>query len=77
MEPVVPVDGIDVAARLRELTGGDMPEVVIDASGSQQAMEQAFGFAWPCRRYVLIGLQKGKSVSVTRSFTSARSYPDE
>lgn len=60
VDQVVPVDGIDVAARLRELTGGDMPEVVIDASGSQQAMEQAFGYMAHAGRYVLIGLQKGK-----------------
>jgi threonine dehydrogenase-like Zn-dependent dehydrogenase len=49
----------DVTARLQEITGGDMPTVVIDATGSQKAINNAFQYMAHGARYVLIGLQKG------------------
>jgi 2-desacetyl-2-hydroxyethyl bacteriochlorophyllide A dehydrogenase len=49
----------DVTEKLIEITGGDMPTVVIDATGSQKAINNAFRYLAHGGRYVLIGLQKG------------------
>ncbi|RYY13220.1 MAG: zinc-binding alcohol dehydrogenase family protein, partial [Cytophagaceae bacterium] len=49
----------DVAEALRELTGDDMPTVVIDATGSLGAINQGFVYLAHGGRYVLVGLQKG------------------
>ena len=49
----------DVTDQLMEITGGDMPTVVIDATGSQKAINHAFQYMAHGARYVLIGLQKG------------------
>ncbi len=49
----------DVMARLQEITNGDMPTVVIDATGSQKAINNAFQYMGHGARFVLIGLQKG------------------
>lgn len=49
----------DVTTRLQEITGGDMPTVVIDATGSQKAINNAFQYMAHGARFVLIGLQKG------------------
>ena len=48
----------DVVERLREITNGDMPTVVIDATGSLKAINNAFQFMSHGGRYVLVGLQK-------------------
>lgn len=45
--------------RLMEITNGDMPTVIIDATGSQKAINNAFQYMAHGARYVLIGLQKG------------------
>ncbi|OIN60139.1 zinc-binding alcohol dehydrogenase family protein [Arsenicibacter rosenii] len=49
----------DVMARLSEITGGDMPTVVIDATGSLRAINTSFQYLAHGGRYVLVGLQKG------------------
>lgn len=49
----------DVTTRLMEITGGDMPSVVIDATGNLSAINNAFSYLAHGGRYVLIGLQKG------------------
>jgi len=49
----------DVAAQLAALTAGDMPTVVIDATGSLGAINQGFTYLAHGGRYVLVGLQKG------------------
>lgn len=49
----------DVAGQLRALTDGDMPVVVIDATGSLRAINAGFQYLAHGGRYVLIGLQKG------------------
>jgi 2-desacetyl-2-hydroxyethyl bacteriochlorophyllide A dehydrogenase len=49
----------DIAGRLNEITGGDMPTVVIDATGSQKAINNGFNYLAHGGRYVLVGLQKG------------------
>jgi len=49
----------DVNAMLMEITGGDMPSVVIDATGNLNAINGAFQYMAHGGRFVLIGLQKG------------------
>jgi threonine dehydrogenase-like Zn-dependent dehydrogenase len=48
----------NVLERLKEITNGDMPTVVIDATGSQQAINNALQYLAHGGRFVLIGLQK-------------------
>ncbi len=52
----------NVIDRLQQITGGDMPTVVIDATGNQQAINGALAFLAHGGRYVLIGLQKGELI---------------
>ncbi len=52
----------NVVERLQQITGGDMPTVVIDATGNQQAINGALSFLAHGGRYVLIGLQKGELI---------------
>jgi 2-desacetyl-2-hydroxyethyl bacteriochlorophyllide A dehydrogenase len=49
----------DVTDRLKEITNGDMPTVVIDATGSLKAINNSFQYMGHGASYVLIGLQKG------------------
>jgi 2-desacetyl-2-hydroxyethyl bacteriochlorophyllide A dehydrogenase len=49
----------DALERLKAITNGDMPTVVIDATGSLKAINNAFQYLGHGGRYVLIGLQKG------------------
>lgn len=48
----------DVLEQLKAITGGDMPTVVIDATGSLKAINNAFQYMAHGTRFVLIGLQK-------------------
>jgi len=48
-----------VKEQLMQITGGDMPTVVIDATGNLNAINNAFQLMGHGARYVLIGLQKG------------------
>jgi 2-desacetyl-2-hydroxyethyl bacteriochlorophyllide A dehydrogenase len=50
----------DVIARLKDITNGDMPNVVIDATGNQKVMNSAFNYISHGGRFVLVGLQKGE-----------------
>ena len=50
----------NVKEQLIDITGGDMPAVVIDATGNQNAISNAFNYMSHGGRYVLIGLQKGE-----------------
>lgn len=50
----------DAMESLRELTNGDMPTVVIDATGNLKAINNAFSYMAHGARYVLVGLQKGE-----------------
>jgi 2-desacetyl-2-hydroxyethyl bacteriochlorophyllide A dehydrogenase len=47
-----------VAEQLREITNGDMPPVVIDATGNLAAINNGFQWLAHGGRYVLVGLQK-------------------
>jgi 2-desacetyl-2-hydroxyethyl bacteriochlorophyllide A dehydrogenase len=49
----------NVLDQLRDITNGDMPTVVIDATGNQNAINNGFQYMTHGGRYVLIGLQKG------------------
>jgi threonine dehydrogenase-like Zn-dependent dehydrogenase len=49
----------DVTEQLMNITDGDMRTVVIDATGSLKAINNAFQYMAHGARYVLIGLQKG------------------
>ena len=48
----------DVLAKLKEITNGDMPEVIIDATGNQKVINNALQYLSHGGRFVLIGLQK-------------------
>ncbi len=45
--------------QLQHITRGDMPTVVIDATGSRKAINDGFQYMAHGARYVLVGLQKG------------------
>ena len=47
----------DALIALKEITNGNMPRVVIDATGYKKAMEQSFQYISHGGTYVLIGLQ--------------------
>lgn len=49
----------DVGNQLREITYGDMPAVVMDATGNRTAINNAFQYMAHGGRYILIGLQRG------------------
>lgn len=48
----------DTLKNLQEITKGDLPTVVIDATGNQQAIVNSLNFVAHSGRLVLIGLQK-------------------
>lgn len=50
----------DVTERLKQITNGDMVNVVIDATGNRNVMNGAFNYVAHGGRFVLVGLQKGE-----------------
>ncbi len=50
----------EVVQELKTITKGDMPTVVIDATGNLKAINNVFQYMAHGARYVLIGLQKDK-----------------
>ncbi len=52
----------DAFKKLQEITNGDMPTVVIDATGSQKAINNALQYLAHGGRFILIGLQKEELV---------------
>jgi threonine dehydrogenase-like Zn-dependent dehydrogenase len=50
----------DVMQELRQITNGDMPTVVIDATGNRNAMLKGFDYMAHGGKYILVGLQKGE-----------------
>lgn len=50
----------DATSLLKDSTHGDMPTVVIDATGSLKAINNSFQYMAHGARYVLVGLQKGE-----------------
>lgn len=59
VEYVINALASDVLEQLSAITNGDMPTVVIDATGNLKAINNAFRYMSHGGRYVLIGLQKG------------------
>jgi 2-desacetyl-2-hydroxyethyl bacteriochlorophyllide A dehydrogenase len=51
--------GAGTAMRLREITSGDMPTAVFDATGNRQSMMQAFDWVANSGRLILVGLMLG------------------
>jgi 2-desacetyl-2-hydroxyethyl bacteriochlorophyllide A dehydrogenase len=49
----------NIQKQLAEITNGDMPTVVIDATGNLNAINDGFQYMAHGARYVLVGLQKG------------------
>jgi 2-desacetyl-2-hydroxyethyl bacteriochlorophyllide A dehydrogenase len=49
----------NVREQLQDITTGDMPAVIIDATGSLTAINNAFQYMAHGGRYVLVGLQRG------------------
>jgi 2-desacetyl-2-hydroxyethyl bacteriochlorophyllide A dehydrogenase len=49
----------DVPARLRQLTGDDLPTAVLDATGNPSSMATAFSYPAPGGRLVFVGLFPG------------------
>lgn len=49
----------DAMQKLKDITNGDMPTVIVDATGSLKAINNAFQYLGHGGRYVLVGLQKG------------------
>ena len=47
----------DVMARLQEITQGDMPQVIIDATGNKKAIDHSFQYMAHGGKYILVGLQ--------------------
>jgi alcohol dehydrogenase len=45
-----------VVQDLRDVTNGDLPDVVIDATGNNQSMSDAFTFVAPTGRLVFVGI---------------------
>ncbi len=58
--------------RIKHITRGEMPTVVVDATGNRRAIDQGFQYMAHGGRYVLVGLQKGEIRSASRSSTSGR-----
>jgi 2-desacetyl-2-hydroxyethyl bacteriochlorophyllide A dehydrogenase len=50
----------DALQTLKSMTNGDMPTVVIDATGNLNAINNSFQYMAHGARYVLVGLQKGE-----------------
>jgi threonine dehydrogenase-like Zn-dependent dehydrogenase len=55
-----PGAGAEPMEQLRHITRGEMPTVVIDATGSRRAINDGFQYMAHGARYVLVGLQKGE-----------------
>lgn len=49
----------DVEAKLRELFGGELPDIVFDATGNKASMEQSFRYAAHGGSIVYVGLVQG------------------
>lgn len=60
VEHTINATSSEVTAQLMKITNGDMPTVVIDATGNLKAINNAFQYMAHSARFVLIGLQKGE-----------------
>jgi len=58
VEHIINAASSDVLEQLREVTNGDMPDAVFDATGNLRAINNAFQFIAHGGTFVLVGLQK-------------------
>lgn len=56
-ETITPSENLD--QQLRDLTSGALPDLVIDATGSNRSMSAAFGYVAPTGRLVFVGITTG------------------
>lgn len=49
-----------IITQLKDITAGDMPHVVMDATGNRTAINNAFQYMAHGGRYILVGLQSGE-----------------
>ena len=56
-ETISPSDNLD--QQLRDLTGGALPDIVIDATGNNKSMSSAFSYVAPTGRLVFVGITTG------------------
>lgn len=56
VDETVQLTAADIVPTLRELTAGNLPDVVIDATGSNVSMSNAFGYVAPTGRLVYVGI---------------------
>jgi L-iditol 2-dehydrogenase len=63
----------DLAARARELTGGELFDVVIESAGHPEAMAQALTLAGNHGRVVYVGIDVGSKVPAELGLIQARS----
>src|SRR5579863_9102631 len=59
VEYLVNAHAPNVMEQLMHITNGDMPHIVIDDTGNQNAINNAFQYMAHGGQYILIGLQKG------------------
>ncbi len=59
----------DPVAQIAELTGGRMAEVVVEASGSNAAIQQTLDYASYCGRIALTGWPTGETALTTSTIT--------
>jgi threonine dehydrogenase-like Zn-dependent dehydrogenase len=57
-ETVVPGEGIE--EKLRAMTDGALPDIVIDATGNAKSMSAAFGMVAPTGKLVFVGITQGE-----------------
>ncbi|MEP7268092.1 MAG: zinc-binding alcohol dehydrogenase family protein [Saprospiraceae bacterium] len=57
VDHVIP-PSVNTFEELKELTDGDMPTIIIDATGNLQAINNAFQYLAHGGKYILVGLQK-------------------
>ncbi len=55
---IINADNSDIIGQLSDITRGNMPTVVIDASGNRKAIHSGLNYLAHGGRYILIGLQK-------------------
>jgi 2-desacetyl-2-hydroxyethyl bacteriochlorophyllide A dehydrogenase len=55
---IINAGSADIIEKLKEITNGDMPNAVFDATGNLRAINNAFQFMAHGGKFVLVGLQK-------------------
>jgi threonine dehydrogenase-like Zn-dependent dehydrogenase len=59
---IIQAGDANIVEQLAEITHGDMPSVVVDASGNRKAINNGLNYLAHGGRYILIGLQKEELV---------------